>query len=363
MPLLIRHLRTAAGSFAFSFLFCLWIGEPQLHGAESFVYVSLAGEEKIAVYPLADGRLGSQIERIVVAGSPGSSVFDSRRRMLYVAVRGEGKLVGFQVGADGRLTLHSSVAVSEDPSFIAIEPGGRYLLTSYYRAGKAAVHPLDAAGKILADPRWYSTDEKAHAIAIDPTNQFVLVPHTGPNAIFQFRWNAQQGTLTPCEPDRIRTGEMTGPRHAAFHHNLPVVYADNEQGSSVSAFRFNRETGQLQVTQTMSTLPADFKGNNSCARLFISSDSRFLYAANRGHHSIAGFRIAEDGSLTSIGQFPTEEVPRGFTMTTNDRQLIVAGQAANRLRVYDVAEDGNLTSQQTVVTGGRPWWVTSITLP
>jgi 6-phosphogluconolactonase len=343
-------------------IFILLATQHSLSFGDTYTYVSLAGEQKVVVYRLANGKLGPSVQEVKVTDSPGGSVFEPRRKIFYLAVRGEGRLLSFQVMSDGTLKPQSDVAVYEDPAYVEVDPGGRFLLSAYYRAGKVAVHRLSDKGEILTNVRWYDTAEKAHAVAIDPSNKFVLVPHTGPNAIFQFRWNAAVGTLTACTPDRLQTGLNTGPRHVVFHRKLPIVYADNEQGSSVTAFRWNAATGQLSAKQTVSTLPTDFTGNNSCARLAMTNDGRFLYASNRGHNSIAGYRIESDGLLKPLGQFATEEVPRGFAIDPRGDHLIAAGQSSGNLQVYTIGNDGHLKATQKVVAGKQPWWVTCISL-
>ena len=142
------------------------------------------------------------------------------------------------------------------------------------------------------------------------------MPHTGPNAVYQFRFDAKSGKLTKNEP--LTAGPAAGlePRHLAFHPKLPIVYCDDEKGDSVTAYHFDRETGQLKVFHTSSSLPADFDGSqNTCADIEITADGRFVYASNRGHNSIAGFSVdAKSGKLTSIEQFATGSKPRSFNL-------------------------------------------------
>ena len=104
----------------------------------------------------------------------------------------------------------------------------------------------------------------------------------------------------------LACGSGEGPRHLAFHPNLDVVYADNEQGSSVTVYRFDTSQGTLQAVQTVSTLPeGDFRRprkTNSNAQLHIHPSGKSIYASNRGHDSIAMFAIDPDtGLIRSLG--------------------------------------------------------------
>ncbi len=56
------------------------------------------------------------------------------------------------------------------------------------------------------------------------------------------------------------------------------------------------------------------------------------YASNRGHDSLAAFAIHPDsGELNSLGQTPTEKVPRSFCLMPGDHFVVAAGQGSDRL--------------------------------
>ena len=121
----------------------------------------------------------------------------------------------------------------------------------------------------------------------------------------------------------------------------------------------------LESKQTLSTLPADFKGTNACAEIRLHPSNRFLYASNRGHDSIAGFRIdKETGALTSLGQTPTEKTPRSFDIDPSGKFLFAAGEASGKLAAYRVNEvSGTLQRTATYDVGKMPWWVMAVKLP
>jgi 6-phosphogluconolactonase len=100
-------------------------------------------------------------------------------------------------------------------------------------------------------------------------------------------------------------------------------------------------------------------GAGATSRLILSRDARFVYVANRGHNSIAGFRINRfTGKLTSIGYFPTEANPRSFVMTDCGKWLYAAGQDTNQIALFsrDV-NNGTLQRMDTIQTGRKPWWL------
>ena len=127
----------------------------------------------------------------------------------------------------------------------------------------------------------------------------------------------------------------------------------------MTAYHFDVSTGTLSPFQTVSTLPDDFDGRNSCAQIQITPSGQFLYAPNRGHNSIAGFAVeAATGQLTPIGHFPTEPVPRAFSIDPTGNFLYAAGLESGRLAAYRIDQTtGTLSHLETYAVGERPMWV------
>src|SRR5205085_2800404 len=137
-----------------------------------------------------------------------------------------------------------------------------------------------------------------------------------------------------------------GPRHLAFHPNQNVAYASDETGYSVTAYRFD-PTG-LKPFQTVTTLPADFKGQNTTAEVKVHPGGKFVWVSNRGHDSLAGFAIDKAGKLSALGQTPTEKTPRSFEVEPDGRFVLSAGEGSGKLAVYQVhPETGQLALRHT----------------
>ncbi len=337
--------------------------------AKTVVYVSLAAEERIDIYDLDEltGELTLAHKVPIAAGEPGALTTDPQGKLLLAAIRSTGKLASFRIRHDdGSLQSVSVVEAGADPAQISTDQTGAYLLTAYYVAAKVSVHRLQADGSIQMPPiQETATAANAHAIVADPTNRFVYVPHTGPNAIFQFAFVPGRGTLAPLTPDRKIMPANSGPRHLVFHPTRSIAYIDNEQGSSVTVWAPDRTTGDLTAGQTISTLPDDYQADNACAELRIHPSGKFLYVANRGHNSIAVFTVDASGQrLVSLGATATEAVPRSFDIDPSGRFLIAAGEASGRLATYRIdAERGTLAPLTAFDVGRMPWWVMAVRLP
>lgn len=328
-----------------------------------YVYVSIAGENKISVFEMSPETAAlTPHGEVEVYSAPSVLTVHPTRDVLYAAIHATGDILSFRINrGTGQLDLmDTTVTDLEDPAYLEVDKTGDFLVIPYYVPGKVTVYPLRADGTLQSEPSdTHSTGEHAHGVAIDPSNKSVFVSHTCPtNSIFQFQFDSSAGTLTPnAIPQVIPEGE-DGPRHVCFHPSQPFVYADNEQGSSVTAYKFDASNGTLHAMQTLSTLPAGFDGANSCARLEMHPSGKFLYAANRGHDSIAGYAVNFDGSLTTAGYYPTEKTPRSFRIDPNGKFLIAAGQSADRLISYRIdAAGGYLYPLETYDVGKEPWWV------
>jgi 6-phosphogluconolactonase len=335
--------------------------------ADTFAYVSLARDKKIAVYKVdvTTGAL-AHVADTACEGEPGALVANPARTLLFASLRPEGKLVAFRIDSLGTLKHVNTVEAGPDPAQLSTDKKGRFLLAAYYVAGKVTVHAIERDGSLRARPvQSLPTADKAHAILLDPANHFAFVPHTGPNAIFQFAFNAATGELTPGNPPKLATPENTGPRHIAFHPRLDIAYIDNEQGSSVTAYRFDKTGGSLTALQTISTLPSDFQQRNACAEIKIHPTGRFLYVSNRGHDSVARFQLDErSGELSALGQTPTEKTPRSFDLDPAGKFLYVCGESTDRLVAYRIdRESGGLTQAATYSVGKTPWWVAVVDVP
>ncbi len=332
------------------------------------VYITIAAEGKIAIWTLDPdtGALTWQ-EDLVLGGAPSPLAVDPAQRTLYAGLRGICHLVSLRIdAADGSLSPFRAIELQSDPCYLATDRTGRYLFSAYYRAGHVAVHPIEADGAAALPPiEWRATAPYAHALQTDPTNRYAYVPHVAQsNAIFQFAFDAGTGHLTPNAVPRVVPESGVGPRHYCFHPALNVVYFDNEQGSSVTAYHLDPAAGTLEPFQTLPTLPAGYSGQNTCAQIHITPQGSYLYATNRGHDSIACYAIDPGtGALTSLGQQPTQATPRAFNIDPSGRFLLASGLDSGRLTVYRIEDGhGTLEALSEVPLGERPMWVTILDL-
>ena len=89
----------------------------------------------------------------------------------------------------------------------------------------------------------------------------------------------------------------------------------------------------------------------------IHPSGRFLYGSNRGHDSIAAFKLDDKtGDLTLIG-YATEDIkePRNFNIDPTGQFMLVGSQKGNAIVVFKIdPESGALKPTGDVVKCSTP---------
>ena len=274
----------------------------------------------------------------------------------------EGTVSAFAINrADGRLTLLNTVrSGGAGPTYVSLHSSGRFLFVANYFGGSVAVLAILADGR-LGNATDIKTDAgklgpgrttrapsgsfafsghdrtHAHMIQSDPSGRFVLHVDLGLDQIFVWRFDDQNGTLTPAEQPSASLPPGDGPRHFHFHPNGRWFYSIQEEASTIVLFDYDGTTGRLAPRQTISTLPPGFAGSNFCSEILVSADGRFVYAGNRLHDSMAIFSVGPNGDLTFVGEEWTRgNYPRSFTFDPTGRFLACCNQRADNVTVFEV---------------------------
>ena len=324
--------------------------------ADLFVYFGSHGSGPHAGFSLAhfnpDTGVLTPPEFLLPAKEPAFFVFSPDGTRLYTCNSGSpGGLSAYAVEPHtGRLTLLNRVlAGGGDTSFVSLDRTGRYVLAANYDGGNVAAFALRPDGAI---GDWTAFDQHAgqsvnpqrqthayaHAIVLDPTNRFALVPDLGVDKLYVYRFDEKTGALTPNSPAFTAIAPGSGPRHVRFHPNGHWVYLINEMASTVVAFTWDSARGTLAPFQTVTTLPADFTGLSTCAELEIHPNGKFLYGSNRGHDSLAVFAIDQaNGRLTPVEHVSSGgKTPRNFAFDPTAQWIVLTNQDSGNAVVFRV---------------------------
>jgi 6-phosphogluconolactonase len=337
-----------------------------------YVYVPIGGDNRLQIHAL-DPRSGKlTLKNELELPLPGRALCtDPGRNYLYVALHDETTTAAASYEIDpgtGGLTPIGEVDFEGHKScYLSTDRSGRFLLSAYYSDGLVTVHPIGDDGAAHGPPAdRCETEQYSHWVATDRSNRYAFVPHVqSANAIYQFAFDEISGKLTPNAIRSVAAGPGQGPRHLAFHPELDVVYADNEQECSVTVYHLDMSRGILNAVQTVSTLPDEgFDGSKSNAQLHIHPDGRAIYASNRGPDSIAMFAIdATSGALISLGQQPAQKIPRSFGIDPDGDFLISGADQSTILTSFRIDSRGALDLVEEYDIGGSSAWVLPVKVP
>lgn len=332
----------------------------------------------------------------------------------------------------GKLKVTGCVSASgKSTCYLNIHSSGKFISAVNYWDAKLASYSLDKNGTIARSPadinmqpgaeyveennpsreehwtfrqRWPHT----HCMVTEPyTRKYEFVIDLGTDCIHHYVVNPFSGKLQ--KTGSVQLTPNLGPRHILFHPRYPMAYLVNELQSSVSVFMYNglttpgkegvfqdsRDKGSiLELQQTISTLPTDFdnkctlnehgvwKAASHSSEIRLHPSGRFLLVGNRGHDSIAVFRvhgvddskIATDtvsetkitsssapilegkapcpetnvegktafnepipGLLSFVGAFPSGgKTPRNFNFSADGRFVLVGNQDSNNITLFKI---------------------------
>jgi 6-phosphogluconolactonase (cycloisomerase 2 family) len=303
--------------------------------------------------------------------NPSFLVLSRDERFLYSVHGDEGYATSFTVDQSSAnlKQLNQADTGGNNGVHQAIDPSGRFMLVANYAGGTVAVLPLRPDGRLgdhiqlvrlegsLGPNRNEQAGSHPHHVVFDPSGRFVVIPDKGLDRVFIFQFDEATGKLIPTKQGAVITRPGYGPRHAAFHPALPIVWVVNELSSTITTYAWNAMDGSLQPVQILPTLPADFTGISSLAEIAVSADGQFVYCSNRGHDSICMFATNPGtGLLASIGWVPTQgKTPRFITFDPSHRFLYATNEQSDTVVVFRVqATTGQLANTGQLVHNTSP---------
>lgn len=252
-----------------------------------------------------------------------------------------GSVESFLIQGDTLKLINKSSSGGAHPCFVTVNEAG-YVLTANYTGGNVGLLQLNSQGELteLLDLQQHAgshtTDRQkgphAHSTWFTPKKNDIISVDLGTNELWFSMLDIEAQKLVPSNPNTLAMEPGAGPRHLAFHPNGKWLYVVNELNGTVTLV-VKTIDGTYQKKGSVSTLPVDYNKPNSCADIHISSDGKFLYASNRGHNSIAIFKVSnDDGTLTPVAHEATRgDGPRNFSLTTDGNFLLVANQHSNNI--------------------------------
>ena len=360
----------------------LFVGETLMAASQtSRVYIGTytGGKSKgiyLSTFDAGSGKLSAP-ELVAQTKNPTFLCLHPNRKFLYSVGETdsfEGKKTGglsaYAVDeSTGKLTsLNQEASEGAGPCHLALDNTGRCLLVANYGSGSIAALPVEKDGKLgpaktriqhsgSSINRSRQEGPHAHFITADPENRVALTCDLGLDKVLVYKLDPEKASLLPNDPPSVSIEPGAGPRHLVFHPNGRWVYVISEMGSSITAFEYDSARGALTEIQMIPSLPADFKEHSSGAEVQIHPSGKFVYASNRGHHSIAAFAVDEKtGKLTLVGHRSTQgKTPRHFAIDPSGKWLLAENQDSDNIVVFAIdTEAGKLKETGQTVEVGKP---------
>lgn len=265
-----------------------------------------------------------------------------------------GSVHAFAVDSDTAGLRHLNMQPSNgaDPAHLSIDARGRFVLVANYTGGNVCVFPVRDDGRldpIVANVQHAGKGPNpkrqerphAHSVMLDPANRRAFSADLGIDRVMVYSFNRDSGALAPAEQPAVSMTPGAGPRHLDFLPDGTRLFVVNELSSTVTVLSYDVETGSLSEVDTVSTLPASFTAENTCADIHVHPSGRFLYASNRGHDSIAVFGVEHiSGRLRPLQHQPTlGRSPRNFSIDPTGRFLLAANQRSGSIVVMRINQD------------------------
>lgn len=267
----------------------------------------------------------------------------------------------------GRLSfIDQRSTEGRNPVHLALDASGRHLVVTNHIGSSIAVLPVASDGSLdplsqlvsisgpIGPHRIEQQQAKPHFNLFNPSGRWVIVPDKGLDRVFSYRFEG--GALAPAPSPFVQAREGAGPRGAAFHPHKLLVYVVNELDSTLTTYRFDAASGALDPLHLIPTLPATFTGNSRAAGIVIDAEGRCLYTSNRGHDSIAIFRLdPETGLPEFVGAHATlGRTPRFFTLSPDGRLLFALNEDSDSIVAFNVDSSGALKTPRVVASCGSP---------
>jgi len=320
---------------------------------------------------LDSGRLAEPV-LVAEAKNPSFLEIHPSGRFLYAVSEagGAGSVSAYEIDSatGGLKLLNQKPSGGSGPCHVNIDHAGKNVLVANYGSGSAAVIPIEPDGRLAeptsvvqhtgsgANPK-RQQGPHAHSVNISADDRFAFIADLGIDKTMIYRLDVEKGTITANNPAFVQLKPGAGPRHFTFSADGRYAYVINELDCTVTAFTYDAASGTLTPIQSVPTLPEDFDGQSTCAEVRVHPNGKFLYGSNRGHDSIAVYRIDPDkGTLTFVEHETTDiKTPRNFNMDPTGKYCLVANQGSDSIVVFRIDQNtGALEPTGQKITVGRP---------
>lgn len=288
----------------------------------------------------------SNVKAVAELNNPTYVNISNDNKVLYAVVKegDKGGVASFAINNQtGELTeLSRQVTEGASPCHVSVDKNNQQVVTANYHRGTVEAYLVNEDGTVNRStsimqhegqgPHERQEKPHTHFSGFTPDEKFVVAVDLGIDKVITYK--IDNGALTEAHTLLVKAG--SGPRHITFHPNGKYAYVMTELSNEVIALSYNAETGIFTELQYIAAIPEDFTENSQGSAIHISSDGRFVYAGNRGHNSIAVFRVNEEtGELALVEYTSTEgNWPRDFAFDPTESFIVASNEESGNLVLY-----------------------------
>lgn len=288
----------------------------------------------------------SNVKAVAELNNPTYVNISNDNKVLYAVVKEDDKggVASFAINNQtGELTeLSRQVTEGASPCHVSVDKNNQQVVTANYHRGTVEAYLVNEDGTVNRStsimqhegqgPHERQEKPHTHFSGFTPDEKFVVAVDLGIDKVITYK--IDNGALTEAHTLLVKAG--SGPRHITFHPNGKYAYVMTELSNEVIALSYNAETGIFTELQYIAAIPEDFTENSQGSAIHISSDGRFVYAGNRGHNSIAVFRVNEEtGELALVEYTSTEgNWPRDFAFDPTESFIVASNEESGNLVLY-----------------------------
>ncbi|WP_459499962.1 lactonase family protein [Bacillus sp. C1] len=309
------------------------------------------------------------IKVVAHVGSPTYLAISHDNQYLYSVARMDqlGGVAAFSINSETKKLdlVNMQIVEGASPCHLSVNQEKGMVVTANYHKGTVESYvinqeegSINAASSIVQHYGSGLNKERqekphAHYVGSTPDQKYVIAIDLGMDQVITY----EQSNEKLIEVHSLSVNPGSGPRHLVFHPNGKYVYVITELSSEVIVLMYDEQKGRFEEIQYISTLPETYSESNFGSAIHISSDGRFVYAANRGHNSIVIFHVNQNsGKLTFIETVSTEgDWPRDFILDPTERFIVVSNEKSSNLVLFSRNETtGQLIPLQSDVIVPEP---------
>jgi 6-phosphogluconolactonase len=245
-------------------------------------------------------------------------------------------------------------APGADPCHVSINPVAQQLYVSNYSSGELMCYALDSKGLPDGAPQVIArqgagprSDRQGkphvHCAAPSPDGSRVYLCDLGTDTVACH--HVQSDKLESEPRQSLQSLPGSGPRHLVLTADGAQALVVEELSNTVTLYALGESA---QALCRVSTLPPGWQGANTASALRLHPNGQLLYAANRGHDSIAAYRLHRSAPwLEPLGFIPVGgRTPRDMVLTPDGAFLLVASQDDHFIRALQLDLQTGLPQEQ-----------------